>query len=103
MFGASKGSGLSKIWIRRHLLENIYLLPFQFEMLRKYQYLVPTYSPMLKLFVAARSRHKAVCGPQGFMRSQQNGWSCFSGDVGRRNGPGSWFYVGPLQMKRTVG
>ena len=46
---------------------------------------------MLKLFVAARSRHKAVCGPQGFMRSQENGWSCFSGDVGRRNGPESWF------------
>jgi hypothetical protein len=58
---------------------------------------------MLKLFVAARSRHKAVCGPQGIMRSQENGWSCFSGDVGRRNGPESWFYVDPLQMKRTVG
>ena len=50
---------------------------------------------MLKLFVAARSRHKAVCGPQGFMRSQENGWSCFSGDVGRHNGPVSWFYVDP--------
>ena len=37
--------------------------------------------PMLRLFVAARSRHKAVCGPQGFMRSQENGWSCFSGDI----------------------
>ena len=51
---------------------------------------------MLKLFVAARSRHKAVCGPQGFMRSQENGWSCFSGDVGRRMGPESWVYVDPV-------
>lgn len=61
------------------------------------------HTALFQLFVAARSRHKAVCGPQGFMRSQENGWSCFSGDVGRRNGPESWFCVDPLQMKRTVG
>ena len=58
---------------------------------------------MLKLLVAARSRHKAVCGPQGFTRSQENGWICFPGDIGRRDGPESWFYVDPLQLKRTVG
>jgi len=50
----------------------------------------------LKLFVAARSRHKAVCWLQGFTRSPQNGWSCFSGDIGRRGGLESWFYVDPL-------
>ena len=52
--------------------------------------------------VRIRSRRKAVCGPQSFTRSWEDGWSSFSGDIGRRNGPKKWFYVGPLQLKRTA-
>jgi hypothetical protein len=54
------------------------------------------HTALFQLFVAARSRHKAVCWLQGFTRSPQNGWSCFSGDIGRRSGLESWFYVDPL-------
>ena len=41
---------------------------------------------MLNLFMAARSRHKAVCGPQGFMDVLGDRWNGVSGALGASNG-----------------